>query len=478
MNIAIPQPLKLLGRAFSERGVSLYAVGGLVRNTLLGLPLSDWDTASAAPPERAAAIGRELGLKADVRDAAFGTVRLSGVLGGERFLTECTTFRREVYAQGGSHRPTGVVFSQDLAADAFRRDFTVNALYAHTQTGEVIDPTGGQKDLKKRLIRATTPDPNVILQDDGLRVLRLARFACELGFEVEKKTLAAARAHAHGLWDIPGERRAAELVKLLLSDARYGAPQPGGASAPARGILLLHSLGALGAVLPSLLPCCNVQQDPKYHRYDVFHHSVCAMAFAPPALVLRLAALLHDVGKPLSLSARGDMHEHPALGAEAAGADLAALRLPKALAERVCALIEGHMYDLRGDAKEKTLRRRFAQLGPEFVRQLAEVRRADFRGSAGRYGRVASAERWLYLLGRMEGEGAPFSPNELAVTGRDLMALGFSGPAVGEVKHWLWLHAASFPKENTPARLLRLAEGYKKGAQKAAAREAEENNEF
>ena len=164
---------------------------------------------------------------------------------------EHTTFRSDSYAPGGGHRPVSVAFSDRLEADAFRRDFTVNALYADLCTGDILDPTGGLADLKAGLLRATSPDPARIMGDDALRVMRLARFSGELGFAPEPATLAAARGNAAGLQEISGERIRDELNKILLADLKYGKP-----GAVYRGLEILESLGALDSVLPELARRC------------------------------------------------------------------------------------------------------------------------------------------------------------------------------------------------------------------------------
>ncbi len=453
----IPAPVEQLAAAFQKRGHSLFAVGGMVRNPMLGYPISDMDVTTDALPEESLKIGEELGLTAVPKAVNFGTVEL--IAKDKSWSVECTTFRADVYGPGGFHRPAGVRFSKDLESDAFRRDFTVNAIYQNALTGEFADPTGGMADLENRLLRATSKDPRVIMGDDGLRVLRLVRFACELGFAVEESTLAAAREFAAGLSDIPAERKYAELKKILLSDARYFAPQPKGEHAVLRALNLMLSLGSLNYVIPELLEGENVAQNPEYHAYDVMNHSFRVAASAPPTLVLRLAALLHDVGKPAVFKETGLMHGHESAGAEIAREILQRLKAEKAVAERVCSLVRWHMYDLDGRAKEKTLKKQFAQWGSAFVLELASLREADVVGSGLSKGPVVTALRWRRVLSQMIGSSTPFSENELNITGQEIADLGFSGKKIGEVKRALWMHCAVYPAENENKRLLRLARG-------------------
>ena len=234
--MGIPGALVQLARDFQEAGVRLYGVGGMVRNPRLGLPISDMDITSALRPERVLALCQGKGYGVVKKGLAFGMVEIH--LGGCAF--EHTTFRADTYGPGGGHRPTAIAFSDTVEADAFRRDFTVNALYQDLLTGAVLDPTGGLKDLAARRLRATSPDPAVILRDDALRVLRLARFCGELGFEPEPGTFGAAQRFVGGLKDISRERVRDELQKILLADGKYG-----NQAGVYQGLHLLDRLGAL-----------------------------------------------------------------------------------------------------------------------------------------------------------------------------------------------------------------------------------------
>ncbi|MGI6192659.1 MAG: CCA tRNA nucleotidyltransferase [Christensenellales bacterium] len=453
----IPAPVEKLAEAFFQKGYSLYAVGGMVRNPLLGFPISDMDVTTDALPEESLKIGEELGLTCVPKAVQFGTVEL--IAPDKSWSVECTTFRADVYGPGGYHRPTGVRFSKDLESDAFRRDFTVNAIYQNALTGEIVDPTSGMDDLQNRLLRATSKDPRVIMGDDGLRVLRLVRFACELGFEVEENTKKAAQAFAQGLADIPAERVYAELKKILLSDVRYNAPQPNGEHAVLRAFKLMHELGLLQNVVPELLQGENVAQNPKYHAYDVMNHAFRVTASTPPDLVLRLAGMLHDIAKPEMVEKTGRMYNHETVGADLAREILTRLKAEKAVTDKVCALIRWHMYDLDGRAKEKTLKKQFAQWGPKFVFDLADLREADVIGSGISREPVDTAERWRRVIKDMIAKNTPFSENELKITGQEIAALGFAGRQIGEVKRALWLHCANYPADNENKRLIRLAKG-------------------
>ena len=444
--------LQALARGFFAAGARLYGVGGMVRNPLLGLPVSDLDVTSALEPEKVMALCQEKGWKWVPKGVDFGMVEIHGA----GVVCEHTTFRADTYGPGGGHRPRAVSFSTSLEADAFRRDFTVNALYQDLLTGEIFDPTGGLQDLKAGVLRATSPDPALIMGEDALRVLRLARFAGELGFQIHPETGAAAARFAGGLQDISGERVRDELSRILLGDVKYGK-----AGAVYRGLSLLEGLGGLDVILPELARGRGIRQRAEFHAYDVLSHCLHAAGEAEAAggLPLRLGALLHDVGKPIALEKNGRMLGHDKLGAPVARDILGRLRFPRAVAEEVVFLVENHMFDLNGQAKESTLRRRFAQWGPERTEQLIRLRRADIRGS-GRGSSEKTADRWARVLGEMRAQAVPFTQEELAIDGRDLMeALGRApGPWLGALKEALHQHCIQHPQDNRRDKLLRLAE--------------------
>ncbi len=446
MLIPIPEKLRPLARAFSGAGVAVYAVGGLVRNTLLELPLSDIDICSRLRPEEAARLFSDAGFRAFDQGARFGTVALL-LPDGEK--VEHTCFRRDAYAAGGAHRPERVDFGESLTEDAFRRDFTVNALYADLNTGELLDPTGGFRDLSAGLMRATGPRPDDILGSDALRVLRLVRFSGELGFAIEPETLAAAGRNAGKLSDISAERIRAELDKILLSDARYGR---------SRLLDTLHRMDALrlfDGFWPELSEGRGHAQRPNVHRYEALEHYFRVCAETPPALPLRLAGLLHDVAKPRCKAQTGNYHEHDGMSAELARAMLLRLKYDRATTERAVRIIARHMYDIQGTARDSTLRTAFCAWGREGTADEIVMREADVRGCGYDTGYVCT--RWRALLEQMQTDGTPFSVSELAVSGGDALMAGIpAGRAVGEALERLRLHCVTQPKDNTRERLLKL----------------------
>lgn len=457
---SIPNELFELSRLFKKAGFCLYAVGGMTRNPLLGLPVSDIDVTSAMTPEDVIRLCEREGIKNVPKGIDFGTVEIH-IQDEERKLSvEHTTFRSDVYGGGGAHRPQAVRFTDDLAQDAFRRDFSVNAIYRDIETGDVIDPTGGMKDIEKRLIRATSSDPSVILRDDGLRIMRMARFACQLGFDVEEGTFNAAREHVGLLRDISAERIRDEFDKILLSDMRY--PDRDESFEPVlTGLNMLDEVGAVTVLFPELEVCRGVEQNTPYHRYDVLQHLYHTAAAAPGRLFMRLAGLFHDVGKPIALKRSGKMYGHDDIGVVIAREIFLRLKYPRRIQEEALFIIQNHMYDLKNTAKETTLRAHFAKLGYERSVWLARFRQADVTGSGVKKRADESAMRWLKLLETMKREGAPFSLAELKCSGEDVMRwLDMpASPEIGEIKRRLLAHCARIPKDNRLDRLEFVAKG-------------------
>lgn len=435
-----------LAEAFKDRGSTLYGVGGMVRNKLMGLRVDDYDLCSDMEPGQVTELAREEGIPTGGPGGEMGMIELQV---GD-IICQHTTFRRESYREGCGHRPSTVAFSRSLSEDAKRRDFTVNTLYVNILTGEITDPCGGLEDIEKRVLRAV--DEHTMARD-GVRILRMVRFGAELGFDIDGDTFESAKTNAGLLRDLSPRWIKEELNRILLCDAKYG--NRGIAKAMER----LEDLGALDIILPELTEGRGVIQRREYHKYDVMHHLFHAAEEAPPVLELRLAALLHDIGKPESRHTTGRMYMHDKIGAQKAKELLQRLTYPGETVQQVGELVRHHMYDLKGEAKDATLRVWMVLRGRELTRGLIELRRADVWGSGIETGPVHTADRWQNVLWDMEKRGAPFSENELAVSGRDIMeALGIpAGPKVGSIKNGLLLHCARVPEHNKREILLKIA---------------------
>lgn len=442
--LKLPIALRTFAETLERDGVKLYAVGGCVRDALLGRPVHDVDLASRARPGELMEFAKANGIEAKLVQKTLGTVLLT--VDGTDY--EHTTFRTESYGAGGAHRPDEVRFSDTPEVDAFRRDFSVNALYESVTDGTIADPTGGLRDLERRVLRTTTADPALILRDDGLRILRLVRFRAALDFSVDPATLAAAKANAALLRDIAWERKREELDRILLGPRVFDA------------LTMLKELGALGYLLPELLECDGMAQRKEYHKYDVLTHCFHTCENTPNELGSRLIGLLHDVGKPEAFLRDGKLYAHDIYGTEIARTMLERLRYPKELIERVCTAIRLHMFDLEDNASDATLRKRFASMGRARTEDLIMIREADMRGSGYQTGYVA--ERWRRVYAEMLESRAPFSESELAVSGADIMKelRLLPGERVGRIKRQLLLRCAVHPEENERKALLKRMHDY------------------
>ena len=369
-------PAADLGRLFARHGHELALVGGSVRDVFLGRPISDLDLATDARPERVLEITRGWADKVWETGIEFGTVGLRK--GGTIF--EITTYRSESYRRE-SRKPATVEYGTSLEEDLRRRDFTVNAMAARLPSMELVDPFGGMADLKEGVLR-TPGRPADSFNDDALRIMRAARFAAQLRFTVAPDVAVAMRELAPRLSVVSAERIRDELTKLML------APGP---LDPVRGITLLVDTGVADVVLPEV-PRLRLETDEHLRHKDVYQHSLTVLEQSigleepyglQPDLVLRLAALLHDIGKPKTRSKLPDgrvaFHHHEAVGAAMARSRLKALRFPSSVVADVSTLISLHLrfhgYG-PGEWTDSAVRRYVRDAGPLLTR-LQVLTRAD-----------------------------------------------------------------------------------------------------
>ena len=439
ISLPLPEPVNEALARLEAAGWEAVAVGGCVRDLLRGVPPGDFDLATSAPPEATERVfaGEKLvetGLK-------HGTVTV--LIGG--MPLEITPFRVDGgYSDG--RRPDGVRFTASLREDLARRDFTVNAM-ALNWRGNLCDPFGGREDLKAGILRCVG-EPAARLREDGLRILRALRFAAALDFEIEPATAAALSRERERLRLVSPERVQAELRKLLCG--------------PAVRRVLLDYTEVLGVALPELLPMRGFDQRNIHHIYDVLEHSAAAVEAVPPTPTLRLAALLHDAGKPdcftLDEQGCGHFYGHPERSAELADAALRRLRFDTAIRERVVLLVRCHDRPIAGT--EAALRRALNRLGPEVFFELLQLKRADnlaqspaYRGRQAEYDALERAAR--ALLDR----GDCLSLKTLAVHGGDLIAAGFTpGRELGDTLRRLLNAVLDGEALNEKEALLALAE--------------------
>ena len=406
----LPESVLLCIRTLEHAGFEAYAVGGCVRDSLLGLTPHDYDLCTNATPKDTARLFSQYTL---VRSGEkHGTIGV--VIGQEVF--EITTFRTEGGYQDSRH-PDWVRFVSHIEEDLSRRDFTVNAM-AYNPTRGYVDPFGGQQDLQNHILR-TVGDPEARFSEDALRILRGVRFAVRFALTPEIKTLRAMKAQAPLMDNLARERVFEELCKLLplvtLQDLETYIP-------------------ILAQVLPPLVHCVGFLQRTPHHRYDVFTHTAHVVAATPPTLPLRWAALLHDCGKPISFymdeNGRGHFKGHASISAQLAEELLIQLKAPTALRERVVFLIAHHMTPLEPD--KRLLRRWLGKYGEQTLFELLTLQEADFHGK-GTDEEGPQFQLLRELLQEILSEDACLTIRDLAINGNDLQNLGFvPGPQMGQ----------------------------------------------
>ena len=411
VNLKIPAYVRETLTALETAGHQAYCVGGCVRDSLLGRMPEDWDVTTSALPEETMKV---FGDRAIPTGLKHGTVTVCCQEG----KVETTTFRRDgVYAD---HRhPEQVTFTPDLTEDLARRDFTVNAM-ATDLRGTVYDPFDGQADLQEEILRCVG-DPERRFSEDALRILRCLRFAAVLGFSIEPETGKALMTCRNLLREMAPERVHEELTKLLCG--------------PWAASVLRRYPDVIGAVLPEILPMVGFDQRNGHHCYDVWEHTLHAMEKVKPEPELRLTMLLHDIGKPNCFTVDGlgcgHFYGHPAESARMAEAMLGRLRAETVLRETVVQLVAWH--DRNIPRTRPGVARALGALGERDLRRLLDVKRADNLAQAPAYrflqGEIDRAE---CILDQLLVEGACVSLRQLAVNGRDLLAMGLSGPAVGQ----------------------------------------------
>ena len=443
MRRILPKNLLSLADSLST---PLYAVGGSVRDFLAGLTPSthDWDICSPLSADEFSKHAAALGFNVTAVYRNTGTVKLKDSEGVDY---EYSSFRSDTYVRG-VHVPVAIHFTDDIALDARRRDFTANAVYFDIRRGEFADPLNGIAAISEKRLTTVAPAKKVF-GEDGLRLMRLARQAAQLGFFPDKDCLAGAKANAALIQDISSERILTELNAILTADEKYGVRD-----GHYRGLQLLDETGVLAYILPELAQGKGLTQRADFHKYDVLEHSLRAARYAPAPL--RLAALLHDVGKPFCMLRDGNAHEHPVEGVRLATDILHRLKAPKKETQKILFLIQWHMYDFNCQTKETKLRRFFVS-NANRLDDLLALKQADFSACTDDFSPAPTCVRWKALLKRMENENVPFSLKTLAIKGDDLLTLGVAPARIATILQRLLTHTAVEPKDNKKEKLLRLA---------------------
>lgn len=434
-------PADALGICERLRGAGKRAwiVGGCVRDSLLGKPISDWDVATDALPNEL----MKLFPKAIPTGLQHGTVTV--VMRGHHY--EITTLRGETTYSDG-RRPDAVHFVDDIVADLARRDFTVNAIAVDPQNGELVDPFDGRGDLAAKKLRAVGRAVERF-SEDGLRVLRAARFCATLEFELDPDTFAAIAPTLDTFRKVSAERVRDEWIKTMK------------AKEPSRAFEVMRTSGILGVTCPELLEGVGMDQN-KWHSFDVWRHGLACMDACVGDPVLRIAALLHDVGKPRSRAFSEKtqdwtFYDHDKIGAEIAMPIVTRLRFSNDERDRIVALVRHHLfhYDAWSD---QAVRRWIKRVGPSRIEDLYALNEADLVGKGPIFGEgdLAPLVALKAHVEKVLAEGAALSTRDLAINGNDLMKeLGVKpGRIIGQVLDALLEVVLTDPTQNERDALL------------------------
>lgn len=412
-------------KRLESSGFEVFFVGGCVRNLLLNKAPKDWDLTTNATPENLQAIFPD-----SFYDNAFGTVGVPLPQVSETEhpgVVEITTYRTEGTYKD-HRRPEKVSWGKTIEEDLSRRDFTINAIALKFDPElKIIDLFDGQKDLDAKIIR-TVGKANERFQEDALRLMRAVRFATQLSFSIEKKTMEAIVKNAELLTHVSGERVRDELLKILASENPY------------EGIMLLDATGLLDFIFPELIKGKGVSQERpgRHHTADVFTHNVLSLKHTPATdPIVRLATLLHDVGKPTVRSEDENglviFYNHEVAGARIAKEVSDRLHLSKKQREKIITLIRWHMFTIDEHITDSAVRRFIRRVGLENVKDMIDLRIGDRLGSG-----TQTAESWRLkkFKERIEKElNPPFSINDLVIDGNDIMKeLSIKpGPKIGKI---------------------------------------------
>jgi tRNA nucleotidyltransferase (CCA-adding enzyme) len=415
---AVPRDVLALCEQLRSHGKRAWIVGGCVRDLLLGRTASDWDVATDARPAELL----KLFPRAIPTGIEHGTVTV--VKGGHHY--EVTTLRGEgTYTDG--RRPDWVQFVDDITRDLARRDFTINAIAIDPADGHLIDPFDGRGDLERRVLRAVG-EPRLRFSEDGLRVLRAARFVATLELSLDPATEAAIRPNLDTYRKVAAERVRDEWIKTMK------------ARRPSLAFDVMRTTGILEATCPELAEGIGMEQN-KWHAWDVWRHAVECMDACAGDPVLRIAALLHDVGKPRTRAWSDKtrdwtFYDHDRVGAEIAAPICERLRFSNDERARIVALVRHHLFHYSDEWTDAAVRRWIRRVGPDRVQDLYALNEADVRAKGRDFDAdLAGLASLKGHVARVLADGAALSTRDLRINGHDLMReLGLApGPIVGEV---------------------------------------------
>ncbi len=441
MKIELPEKVSLIIQQIQAAGFEAYAVGGCVRDSILGRTPDDWDITTSAKPEQVKSIFRrtvDTGIQ-------HGTVTV--LMDKEGF--EVTTYRVDGEYEDSRH-PKEVLFTASLEEDLKRRDFTINAMAYNDSTG-IVDIFGGIKDLEKGIIRCVG-NPKERFTEDALRIMRAIRFSAQLGYVIEEETKKAIEELAPTLSRISAERIQVELVKLMVS------PHPD-------YLRVAYETGITKVILPEWDVAMETAQNHPHHCYSVGEHILHSLQYVPADKVLRLAMLLHDIAKPRALEVDEEgithFHGHAQLGEEMAKIILRRLRMDNDTIHKVSSLVRYHDYGNGVEPNGRIVRRAVNKVGEELFPALLLVRKADILAQSEykREEKLQTLTAWENCFDEIRESGQCVSLKTLAVNGRDLIDAGFApGKQLGDILDALLQDVLENPEHNTKEYLLCLAQ--------------------
>ncbi len=443
MQIKLPDKVSYIIEKLEAAGYEAYAVGGCVRDSLLGRVPDDWDITTSANPYEV----KEIFPRTIDTGIQHGTVTVMM----DRDGFEVTTYRIDGEYEDSRH-PKEVIFTRNLEEDLKRRDFTINAMAYNNRSG-IVDIFGGMDDLQNKMIRCVG-EARERFTEDALRIMRAVRFSAQLGYEIEENTKRAIVELAPNLKNISAERIQVELVKLLVS------PHPD-------YIGIAYDLGITAVILPEFDKAMETEQNNPHHMYTVGEHLLHCVKDIRADKPLRIAALLHDIGKPDTKTTDEDgvdhFYGHVELSEEMAAKILKRLKFDNDTITKVRKYIRFHDYQIA--PTPKVVRRAMNKIGVEYFAQVMEIKQADMQAQS-LYQREEKEARWqqvhqLYqeILARAEC----VTIKDLAINGTDLIRLGVAqGKEIGEALNRLLQEVLDAPEKNTVEYLTKQVENYRK----------------
>jgi tRNA nucleotidyltransferase (CCA-adding enzyme) len=449
MDYKLPNEVTNVLNTFTKTDYQIYIVGGAVRDLLMGREVTDFDFTTDAKPEEILKLFPD-----GFYDNKFGTVGVPIGIYESREprastdphnIFEITTMRKEGLYKDHRH-PIEVGWTNKIDEDLARRDFTINAI-ALSADGKFIDPYDGQKDIKNKLIRAVG-DPTQRFQEDALRLMRAIRISTQLDFEIEEKTLKAIEENAKLIEEIAPDRIREELFKIL------------GSENPLIGIIKLRETGILQIILPELERCFGiVQEGPKHDRiYDIGEHSLLSLKFAPSeSPLVRLAALLHDVGKPdtfVTENGNVTFYNHDIVGGRVVLKIAKRLNLSKKQTDKLYSLVRWHMFTVDENQTDSAIRRFIKNVGKTNIEDIMAVRVGDRLGGGTTTETSWRIEKFKERIKQVLHK--PFSITDLKVNGKDIMeTLNIKpGRQVGEILEKLFKEVLEDSSKNNREYLL------------------------